>query len=266
MATVLRAGGLWTLCFSGIRAVKIKTKDDFMSIPKKIHYVWVGGQPKSKDIQACMKTWRKHLGDYEIIEWNEKNFDIDSSLFVRQAYEQKRWAYVSDYIRAYAVYHYGGIYLDTDVLVLDDLTRFLDHRAFVGFENSKYPFTAAFGAEPGHPLVKDMLDFYEGKSFVFNSQDQLSQTNTRSVSDILIEKYDCQVNNQFQVLREDIAVYPDGVLCNPSAQSSTIHVFTGTWMDGKKTLARKLIKRLKLRLTTSKRADLYNRIIRRDRS
>ena len=136
-----------------------------MSIPKKIHYVWVGGQPKSKDIQACMKTWRKHLGDYEIIEWNEKNFDIDSSLFVRQAYEQKRWAYVSDYIRAYAVYHYGGIYLDTDVLVLDDLTRFLDHRAFVGFENSKYPFTAAFGAEPGHPLVKDMLDFYEGKSF-----------------------------------------------------------------------------------------------------
>ena len=60
-----------------------------MSIPKKIHYVWVGGQPKSKDIQACMKTWRKHLGDYEIIEWNEKNFDIDSSLFVRQAYEQK---------------------------------------------------------------------------------------------------------------------------------------------------------------------------------
>ena len=78
-----------------------------------------------------------------------------------------------------------------------------------------------------------MLDFYEGKSFVFNSQDQLSQTNTRSVSDILIEKYDCQVNNQFQVLREDIAVYPDGVLCNPSAQSSTIHVFTGPGWMGK---------------------------------
>ena len=123
-----------------------------MSIPKKIHYVWVGGQPKSKDIQACMKTWRKHLGDYEIIEWNEKNFDIDSSLFVRQAYEQKRWAYVSDYIRAYAVYHYGGIYLDTDVLVLDDLTRFLDHRAFVGLRTASILLQRLSARSRGIPL------------------------------------------------------------------------------------------------------------------
>ena len=231
-----------------------------MAIPKKIHYVWVGGQPKSKDIQACMKTWKKHLGDYEIIEWNEQNFNIDSVLFVKQAYEQRRWAYVSDYIRAYAIYHYGGIYLDTDVLVLDDLTKFLGHRAFVGFENSHYPFTAAFGAEAGHPLVKDMLGFYEGKSFVFNTQDQLSQTNTRSVSDLLIEKYGCQVNNQFQILSEDIAVYPDSVLCNPSLNSSTIHVFTGTWMEGKKELTQKIVKFIKLRLTTKARAGRYRKL------
>ena len=241
-------------------------KDDLMSIPQKIHYVWVGGQPKPKDIQFCLKTWRKHLSDYEIIEWNERNFDINSNLFVKQAYQQKRWAYVSDYIRAYAIYHYGGIYLDTDVLVLDNLKKFLSHRAFVGFENSQYPFTAVFGAESGHPFIKDMLDFYNGRNFVFNSQDQLSQTNTRSVSDILIEKYGCLVNNQFQILKEDIAVYPDRILCNPSAESSAIHVFTGTWMDGKKPLARKVIKRVKLRLTSKRRAGLYNFFIRRDRS
>ena len=101
-----------------------------MSIPKKIHYVWVGGQPKSKDIQTCMKTWRKHLGDYEIIEWNEKNFDIDSSLFVRQAYEQKRWAYVSDYIRAYALFTEGGFYLDSDVIVNKKFDTFLNFGNF----------------------------------------------------------------------------------------------------------------------------------------
>ena len=102
-----------------------------MSIPKKIHYVWVGGNPKSKDIQRCMRTWKEHLKDYEIIEWNEDNFDIESNRFVKEAYQAKKWAYVSDYIRAYAIYNYGGIYLDTDVLVLDNLEELLENKAFV---------------------------------------------------------------------------------------------------------------------------------------
>ena len=79
-------------------------------IPKKIHYVWVGGNPKSKDIERCIKTWKKHLPDYEIIEWNENNFDINSNQYVKKAYEHKKWAFVSDYIRMYAIYNYGGIY------------------------------------------------------------------------------------------------------------------------------------------------------------
>ena len=92
-----------------------------MAIPKIIHYVWVGNNEKPKDIKRCMETWKKHLKDYEIIEWNEKNFDIDSNKFVKEAYEARKWAYVSDYIRAYAIYNYGGIYLDTDVLVVEIL-------------------------------------------------------------------------------------------------------------------------------------------------
>ena len=104
-----------------------------------------------------MKTWGKHLEGYEVIEWNENNFDIDSHPFVKAAYKAKKWAYVSDYIRAYVIYKYGGIYLDTDILVLDNFDRFLNNRAFVGFENPQYPFTAVFGAEPGHPLVKDRI-------------------------------------------------------------------------------------------------------------
>ena len=236
-----------------------------MAIPKKIHYVWVGGGEKPETIKRCMNTWKKHLGDYEIIEWNEKNFDIEAHPFAKEAYERKKWAFVSDYIRAYVIHEEGGIYLDTDVLVLDDLKKYLKHRAFVGFENQRYPFTAVFGAEKGHPFLKDMLKLYEGKSFTFDVKDQMAEVNTKTVSDILIEKYQCQVTNSFQVLEEGIAVYPDDVLCNPSENSSTIHVFTGTWMEGAKPAWVRINKFLKVRLTTKNRAAVYNKWIRRGR-
>ena len=203
-----------------------------MAIPKIIHYVWVGNNEKPKDIKRCMETWKKHLKDYEIIEWNEKNFDIDSNKFVKEAYEARKWAYVSDYIRAYAIYNYGGIYLDTDVLVVESLDSLLDNRAFVGYENPQYPFTAVFGAEKNHPFIKDMLDYYDNKSFEFDKNNQYDKVNTKTVSDILIEDYDCKIGNQEQMLREGIKVYKDDVLCNPSVNSKTIHIFTGTWLEG----------------------------------
>lgn len=212
-----------------------------------------------------MKTWKKHLNEYEIIEWNENNFDVSSNKFVRQAYEMKKWAYVSDYIRAYAIYNHGGIYLDTDVIVLDNLHKFLDNKAFVGFENSIYPFTAVFGAEKGHPLIKDMLDYYNGIDFEFDVSDQLAKVNTKTVSDILIDKYKCIINNKFQMLDTGIAVYPDRILCNPSKDSSAIHIFTGTWMEGNNQINKQIVKFLKLRLTTKKRAHLYNKFIRKNK-
>lgn len=207
-----------------------------------------------------MATWKKHLEGYKVIEWNESNFDIEQHPFVKAAYEAKKWAYVSDYIRAYAIYNYGGIYLDTDILLLDNFDDFLNHRAFVGFENPNYPFTAAFGAEKGHPLVKDMLDYYdELDTYHFD----FKNNNTISVSDILINKYGCKVGNMYQVLKEGIAVYPDTILCNPSEKSVSIHVFTGTWLDEKKAIARKINTFLKLRITNRKRAALFRKYIMR---
>ena len=206
-----------------------------------------------------MKTWGKHLEGYEVIEWNENNFDIDSHPFVKAAYKAKKWAYVSDY-RAYVIYKYGGIYLDTDILVLDNFDRFLNNRAFVGFENPQYPFTAVFGAEPGHPLVKDMIEYYDRlDEYKFDFE----KNNTISVSDLLIKKYHCKVGNKFQILDEDIAVYPDTVLCNPSENSISIHVFTGTWLEGKKALARKINVFLKIHVTNKKRAKLFRKYIMR---
>ena len=231
-------------------------------IPKIIHYVWVGGNPKPKNIQRCMKTWTRHLQDYQIIEWNEQNFDIHENKYVEQAYQAKKWAFVSDYIRAKAVYEMGGIYMDTDVLVLDDLHDLLNNRAFVGFENKDNPFTAVFGAEKGHPLIKDMLSYYDDRNFTFDKQDQLAGVNTVSVSDILKNKYGAQPNNKEQQLQTGIHVYPDGVLCNPSAQSKTIHVFTGTWMEGAKPLKRKIVTALKVRIKTKKEAALYAKVFR----
>ena len=229
-------------------------------IPKKIHYVWVGGNEKNNTIKQCMKTWGKHLEGYEVIEWNENNFDIDSHPFVKTAYKAKKWAYVSDYIRAYVIYKYGGIYLDTDILVLDNFDRFLNNRAFVGFENPQYPFTAVFGAEPGHPLVKDMIEYYDRlDEYKFDFE----KNNTISVSELLIKKYHCKVGNKFQILDEDIAVYPDTVLCNPSENSISIHVFTGTWLEGKKALARKINVFLKIHVTNKKRAKLFRKYIMR---
>ena len=231
-------------------------------IPKIIHYVWVGGNPKPKNIQHCMKTWTKHLQDYQIIEWNEDNFNIHENKYVEQAYKAKKWAFVSDYIRAKAVYEMGGIYMDTDVLVLDNLHDLLGNRAFVGFENKENPFTAVFGAEKGHPLIKDMLSYYDDRDFTFDKQDQLAGVNTVSVSDILKNKYGAQPNNKEQQLQTGIHVYPDGVLCNPSAQSKTIHVFTGTWMEGAKPLKRKIVTALKVRIKTKKEAALYAKVFR----
>lgn len=229
-------------------------------IPKKIHYIWVGGNPLPSDLQKCLATWKEQLKDYEIIEWNEKNFDIDSHPFCKAAYEAKKWAFVSDYIRAYVIYHEGGIYLDTDVLVLDNFDSYLNNKAFVGFENFDHPFTAAFGAVKHHSLSKDMLEYYDNLDvYNFNFNDN----NTISVSNLLIEKYNCVPNNTFQILKEDIAVYPDTYLCNPSINSTCIHVFTGSWLENKKSFKTKTIKFLKLRLTTKKRAEFYRKLVRR---
>lgn len=228
------------------------------TIPKKIHYVWVGKQPKPKDISICMKSWKKHLEGYEIIEWNESNFNIDKHPFLQAAYKAKKWAFVSDYIRAYVIYNYGGIYLDTDVILLDNFDKLLNNNAFVGFENKNNPFTAVFGARPKHPFVKEMLEYYDNLT---NYNFDFSNNNTLSVSQILINNYNCKLNNKYQLLKNGLVVYPDGILCNPSEDSVAIHIFTGTWLSNKKSLKYKIVKQLKLHINTKKQAKIYRKYI-----
>ena len=227
-------------------------------IPKIIHYVWVGGPEKPKDIQRCLASWKKHLKGYEIKEWNESNFDINSHPFVKAAYEAKKWAYVSDYIRLKAIYNEGGIYLDTDVIVFENFDKYLKNRAFVGYENDKNLSAAVFGAEKNHPFLKSMIKHYdELKNYSFGFNDN----NSIVISEVLKNEFGFDENKKEQELKEGIMVYDDKTFCAPSKTSTSIHIFTGTWLENKKSFKYKLVKFIKLRINNRWKANLYNKFV-----
>jgi hypothetical protein len=135
-------------------------------IPKIIHYCWLSGDAYPANIKRCMASWKK-LSDYEFIHWNLERFPLSKSIWVKEAFEAKRYAFAADYIRLYALYHYGGIYLDSDVEVVQSFDRFLDLPEMVGFENNADTFEmAALGAEPHAAWVKLCLDYYENRHFI----------------------------------------------------------------------------------------------------
>jgi hypothetical protein len=139
-------------------------------IPKIIHYCWFGGNPLPKLAHKCLKSWKKFCPDYEIREWNEQTFSIsEAPLYVRQAYEAKKWAFVTDYIRLHVIYTYGGIYFDTDVELLRNIDCLLVHDSFFGYENAHYVSTGlGFGAKPKALVLKDLMKDYEEIPFVLD--------------------------------------------------------------------------------------------------
>lgn len=135
-------------------------------IPKIIHFCWLSGDPYPPKIDKCLKSWSKYLSDYEIILWDTNRFDLNSSLWVSQAYEKKKYAFAADYIRFYALYHHGGIYLDSDVEVLKSFDDLLDIPYFVGAEKAQTPEAAIMGAEKGCDWIKKCLDYYDNRKFI----------------------------------------------------------------------------------------------------
>ena len=135
-------------------------------IPKIIHFCWLSGDPYPPKIEKCLRSWGKYLPDYEIVLWDTKRFNLDSSLWVKQAYEKKKYAFAADYIRFHALYYFGGIYLDSDVEVLKDFDDLLDLPYFVGVEKAQTPEAAIIGAEKGCDWIKQCLDYYQNRSFI----------------------------------------------------------------------------------------------------
>lgn len=135
-------------------------------IPKIIHYCWLSGDPYPEEIRKCMESWKQYLPDYEFRLWDANRFDIGSVQWVKQAFAYKKYAFAADYIRLYALYHFGGIYLDADVLVYKSFDDLLSLPYFVGHDQIRGFEAAVIGAEKGCQWIKDMLDSYQGKSFI----------------------------------------------------------------------------------------------------
>ena len=135
-------------------------------IPKIRHLCWLSGDPYPTKIAKCLASWKKYLPDYEVMLWDTNRFDLESSIWVKQAFEKKKYAFAADYIRFYALYNYGGIYLDSDVEVLKSFDDLLDLPYFIGAEKAQTPEAAIIGAEKGCDWIKQCLDYYENRCFI----------------------------------------------------------------------------------------------------
>lgn len=189
-------------------------------IPKIIHFCWISGDPYPEKIALCISTWKKHLPDYEIMLWDTNRFDVNSTAWTKEAYEAKKYAFVADYIRFYAVYNFGGIYLDGDVEVLKSFDDMLDLPYFVGEESMEANLEIAiFGAEKGTQWVKDAMDYYVGKHFI-----KEDGTYEMTVCPVLIDRH---LSSKF---RRTIVSSPSGITRDPDH----LYVLTLEWLCGRK--------------------------------
>lgn len=138
-------------------------------IPKKIHYCWFGNGEIPKKDKKCIESWKKFCPDYEIIQWNETNYDVTKNPYMYEAYKAKKWAFVSDYARLDIIYEYGGFYMDTDVELIKPLDNLRKHKGYLGFEKGDgiiVNLGLGFGAEKNNKLIKELKNLYTKKHFV----------------------------------------------------------------------------------------------------
>lgn len=225
-------------------------------IPRIIHYCWFGRGEKPRKIRTCMNSWKKRLGSgYTFMEWNEDNFDLNRSKYAKEAYEARKYAFVSDYVRLHALYHVGGIYLDTDVEVVKPLDPLLTHEAFSGFEDESFLQSGTMGARPGHPWIGKLLADYERRVFLLPDGTYDMLTNTAVISRLCTEE-GLALNGQYQTLPGGVVFYPRQYF-SPydyinggsylTEESYTIHHFAQSWLPAHvriKSGAKRMISRI----------------------
>lgn len=206
-------------------------------IPKIIHYCWFGGKRKPKLARKCIESWKKYLPDYTFKEWNESNFDVNCNRYVKEAYQSRRFAFVTDYVRLYALYTEGGVYMDTDVEVLAPLDDFLHHHAFSGFEDNDFVPTGIMASEKGGKWVKELLNYYDNISFINTDGSLNLKTNTQQITDTMVLK-GLRRDNTYQEINGMVSFYPSDYFCPKSwntgeitltERTHTIHHFSGSW-------------------------------------
>jgi hypothetical protein len=208
-------------------------------IPKVIHYCWFGGNPIPDNCKAWVESWHKFCPDYEIVEWNESNYDVSKNKFMLQAYEQKKWGFVSDYARLDIIYNHGGIYFDTDVELISGFDELLYQKGFAGFERDEYVnFGVGFGAVAGLPIIKEISDIYESLQFV-NDDGSLNMVRCPEIQTNVLLRHGLKRNGEYQVV-DGMAVFPEKMFCGKNQitrklmlkpYSKSIHHFDASWMD-----------------------------------
>ncbi|AIQ37491.1 glycosyl transferase [Paenibacillus sp. FSL R5-0345] len=207
-------------------------------IPKIIHYCWFGRAELPPLAKKCIASWRKFCPDYEIIEWNEDNFDINTNKYIKEAYESKKMAFITDYVRLNVLFEYGGIYMDTDVEVVANLDPFLRHNAFSGFEDVCSIPTGIIGAQKGNLWLEYLLTYYKDRSFFLKNGNFDLTTNVDIITDMTKKKYDITLNNTMQYTNGDVLFYPKEYFCpkdfttgiiSTTEKTYAIHHFAGSW-------------------------------------
>jgi hypothetical protein len=217
----------------------IRTSQEQQLIPPIIHYCWFGKSEIPREYKAYMETWKQYCPDYEIIRWDEENYDYKKNTYIAQAYREKKWAFVSDYARLDVVYQMGGIYLDIDVEILRSLDELRKNKMFCGFEQGNYINTGlGFGAQKGHPHLKGMLQDYENIDFI-KADGSLNLKACTEYQTAYLKKIGLQRNGRYQTLDDgSVTVYPRtvfapidfyGIHKNITEQTYTVHHYAATW-------------------------------------
>lgn len=219
---------------------KIRLEEKAM-IPKKIHYCWFGGKTMPDKYKRYMESWYKFCPDYEIIEWNESNYDVSKCKYMQEAYERKVWGFVPDYARIDIVYNHGGIYLDTDVELVKNLDDLLYQKGFACFEDESYVnLGSGFGGMKGLPILKAMRDYYHQKSFI-NEKRELDLTGSPIHNTSVLSEYGLIYNGNYQKVA-DMTIYPAKVLVGKCMYTMrtvikpwtyAIHQYDGSWATEK---------------------------------
>lgn len=212
------------------------------SIPKIIHFCWFNpapGAPYPELVHKCINSWKQMLPDYTIMEWNAENSSLSACNYVKEAFEAKKYAFVSDYVRLDVLNYYGGIYLDTDVLVIRSFDPLLSNQAFAGLETPSSIGTCVIGSQPGNPLIQQMLEDYHKRHFLLPNG-SFDTTPNPTLLTQLCRQRGLQFQNKEQMLK-DIHIYPMTYFCpfHPyrkegedfSEHTYSNHLFNGTWID-----------------------------------
>lgn len=218
-------------------------------IPKIIHYVWFGGNPLPDDVKQYIVSWKKYCPDYKIIRWDESNFDVNQNQYCKEAYQAKKWAFVSDYIRLKVLYEYGGIYLDSDVEVVKPLDNLLKYDAFSGYESVDQIPTGTMGAVAHNEWIELLLNEYVDKHFFLENNVMDLTPNVTGITSLTKEKYHIKLNGKTTKFGKNMILLPFDYLCakdfftgviHKTENTYTIHHFSGSWKSEKRKRERKI--------------------------